>query len=229
MNDSPLHNRSTFWYIVISISVGLAVLYLDRRLNPVPAKPPSVVLEPPNARATENSTIKQPNEPTQRDADKNVDVGTIVKVEDRDEIWRLVQAWSSSFQSGDVERFKDFYSEHITRFYNHANVPAAEAVQNWLTLGHKYSTRTISISNPVFRKIGEHEVEVNYDKEYYFAGSGVPLNQGKVQATLRLTDRGNGGWKITSEFDREICWSTLMHDPFMRTPPGTCPVNGQIP
>jgi hypothetical protein len=53
MSDGPLHTRSTFWYIVISIFVGLAVLYLDRYLSSSSLAPRTGVSAEPRARVSE--------------------------------------------------------------------------------------------------------------------------------------------------------------------------------
>jgi hypothetical protein len=140
----------------------------------------------------------------------------------RQEIWRTVQIWNSSILSGDVGLYKGCYADRLTRFYGHANVPIDEAVQMMIGEVQKYPIRELAVSNPSFQPVGDGGVQLDFDKEYRFSGSRVPLNQGKVKASLRFTRVDNGAWKITAEFDREICWSTLMRNPFMQSPPGTC-------
>ena len=130
---------------------------------------------------------------------------------------------SLPFSQETFEQFRERYADRLARFYNHADVPIADVVQMMLGEVQKYPIREFTLSDPSFQLVGRGGVQLDYDKEYRFSGPGVRLNQGKVKATLRFADTETGTWKITAEFDREICWSTLMRDPFMQSPPGTYP------
>jgi hypothetical protein len=160
--------------------------------------------------------------PSRRASEKPQRPVSEVGAKSRQEIWRTVQIWNSSILSGDVGLYKGCYADRLTRFYGHVNVPIDEAVQMMSGEVQKYPIRELAVSNPSFQPFGDGGVQLDYDKEYRFSGSTVRLNQGKVKASLRFTQVDDGAWKITAEFDREICWSTLMRNPFMQSPPGTC-------
>ena len=141
----------------------------------------------------------------------------------REEIWSAVQTWNSSIMVGDIGRFKGSYDNSLTRFYGQTNVSVDSAVKMITAEIKKYQVREVAISNPSFQRVGEDGVQVDYDKEYRFAGEGVQVNQGKVRASLRLRRTETSEWRITAEFDRETCRSTLMRDSALRSPPGMCP------
>ena len=149
--------------------------------------------------------------------------GSFADTKSRNEVWSAVETWSSYIRSGDVGQYRDCYSDRLTRFYNHTNVSSDEAEQMILGQMKKYSIRELTVSNPSFQDVGEGSLQVDYDKEYRFSGAGVRVNQGKVKASQVLKRAEAGTWKITAEFDREICWSTQMRDPARQSPPGTCP------
>jgi hypothetical protein len=138
------------------------------------------------------------------------------------ELWSEVQSWVAAARSGDLERYRNLYSDWLTRYYNRTNVTADEVIRT-ISKGQGYTEREITASNPSFQALDNQDIQVDYDKVYRFSGQNMRLNQGKVKATLRFR-RSATGWKITSEFDRETCWSTLMKDPFLQSPPGTCPI-----
>jgi hypothetical protein len=145
-----------------------------------------------------------------------------VSAESREGTWRAVQTWASSIRSGDSGLYRGFYADRLSRFYGHADVPADEPLQLMINEVQKYPTRELAVSNPSFQPIDKDVVQIDFDKSYRFSGPGVRLNQGHVKSSLRFTWSAVGTWKITAEFDRKICWSTLMRDPIMQSPPGTC-------
>ncbi len=189
MSSEPLHSRSTFWYILISIFIGLAVLFLDRQLGSLSFHPKLWNLE-----ATSH-----------------------------DELVHTLQSWVSSIRLGDHEAYRTHYANRLTRFYNRSDVPVDEVVQVMADEVRKYSIRDVNVSNLSFHAIGKDDIELNFDKTYRFSGPGVRPNAGGVRSTLRFTRAEEGVWQITAEFDREICWSTLMRDPYLQSPPGRCP------
>lgn len=161
-------------------------------------------------------------EPERRESEQPLHAVSQVSAESRQEILRTVQVWNSSILSGNIGLYKGCYASRLTRFYGHANVPIDEAVQMLIAEVQKYPIRELVVSNPTFHQVVDGGIQLDYDKEYRFSGSRVRLNQGKVRASLRFTRVDDGTWKIAAEFDREICWSTLMRNPFMQSPPGTC-------
>jgi hypothetical protein len=136
MADAPLHNRSTFWYIVITIAtgliVGLVVLCFGRYFGPAPP-PQTVVVQPtpkeqitsPPAHTPPISYSPEPSrhEPTVNDGTANV------SAEDREQIRQFIERWAALFQSGDIEQYRGFYAEHLTRFYQHANVSVEDVIK----------------------------------------------------------------------------------------------------
>ena len=172
----------------------------------------------PENRTAEKGTEPSAGEKSPKEPARPVsDVGA----KSREEVWRAIQDWNSSVLAGDVRRYRESYADRLTRFYGHADAPVEEAVQMMADEIRKYPVRELTVSNPSFQ-LASDGVQVDYDKAYRFSGSGVRLNQGEVKATLRLTQTEAGTWKITAEFDREICWSTQMRDPAMQSPPGSC-------
>jgi hypothetical protein len=163
--------------------------------------------------ATDRSDLDQTSEPKPQppiNADSEI----------TSELWSEVQRWIASNRQGDLERYRTFYGDWLDRYYDRTNVPVDEVIRI-VGKGLGYTAREITASNPSFRALGNQDIQVDYDKAYRFSGPNLRLNQGKVKATLRFRRTGTG-WKITSEFDRETCWSTLMRDPFLQSPPGTC-------
>jgi hypothetical protein len=242
MSNGPLHNRSTFWYIVVTIFagivVGVAVLLIGRYVDSASREPKARVSEEPKVRVPGETKAEsegpKTGESKEAKAIATQEPGAQVPQElapsasevsqtVREDIWRSVNAWNSSIQSGDVDAYRGFYAAQLTRFYRQANAPIDEVVHAMMDEVQKYPSRKLDVSNPSFQLVGERVVQLDYDKTYRFSGSKFRLNQGKVKASLRFAPTDSGVWKITAEFDREICWSTLMRDPHMQSPPGTCP------
>jgi hypothetical protein len=90
---------------------------------------------------------------------------------------------------------------------------------------NKYPSREIEISHPSFQMLAEDGVQIGFDKDYRFSGHDLKANAGRTQSAVRMNKEPNGMWKITAKFDTKICWSTLMSDPAMQSPPGTCPAH----
>jgi hypothetical protein len=149
--------------------------------------------------------------------------GSVLDEQSREEVWKAVQTWIAHLRSGDVGGYRDSYADRLTQYYNHENVPSGNAVAMVVDQIQQYSKREVTVSNPTFEIVDEESVQVDFEKDYRFSGVGVRVNQGKVKSSLRLNRKAPGTWKITAEFDREICWSTQMRDPAMQVPPGTCP------
>lgn len=139
----------------------------------------------------------------------------------RDQIWQTIQAWAHSIEIADLDQFRTFYADQLEQYYGKANVALSDVVQTMAPKVRNYTTLKLRASNPSFRQVAPNLAQVDYDKQYEFTGPNARPNEGETKSSLRLVSTG-GKWSIVAEFDRQICWSTLMHNPALQSPPGRC-------
>jgi hypothetical protein len=176
--------------------------------------PTSITANSPEARSEAKSpipadTLSTDTSQSRPDADQH------------DQVWQNLQAWAHSIETSDIDQFRTFYADQLENYYGKLNVPAGEVAQLMASKIRSYTTLNLHVSNPLFKQIAPNLVQVDYDKQYEFTGPDAPPNDGETKSSLRLARMGDK-WYIVAEFDRQVCWSTLMRNPSMQSPPGTC-------
>lgn len=139
----------------------------------------------------------------------------------RDQIWQTILTWAHSIEIADLDQSRIFYADQLEQYYGKSNVSASEVVQTIASKVRTYTTLKFRASNPSFRQLAPNLVQVDYDKLYEFTAPNARPNEGYTKSSLRLVRLGDN-WDIVAEFDRQVCWSTLMRDPALQSPPGTC-------
>ncbi|MGA2130729.1 MAG: alpha/beta hydrolase [Bryobacteraceae bacterium] len=134
----------------------------------------------------------------------------------KNEIWSFVQAWKSSIEIGDWRALRNFYADRLDRFFGRYNMAADEALQI-LAEANKYRDRSLALSKQSFLSVTSTEAEVEFEKRYSFSGPYVTTNQGLVKSRLGLA-RVMGEWKIKSQYDQQICWTSISSNAYDRIP-----------
>jgi hypothetical protein len=132
MKEGPLHNRSTFWYIVITIFagivIGMAVPFIVRYVDSLSpgsktrtteeSKSPSETKsrpEGPSAAAPEERKVSATREERVQPQGSQLPASPSEQ-KSHESIWHAAEAWTSAVQSGNMDSYKEFYAPRLTRF-----------------------------------------------------------------------------------------------------------------